>query len=285
MNSKPFLVCLTAILLAGTTFTACSKSENNSSIPSKEANSSSEIILEAPETSPVAANGDMNAETIVDFEPSVAAQSGQAFLAICEEQNWIQYMGVNDDIEHTMLTYNAGVADIKGNGSYTVSVTTDTKGFRYDTTGKADDDSITPQGLQFAAVMIKDGNTLFPDAVITIDSISVDGAEIPLTAKSYTNSDDDIELRSNIYNTWVESLPEDARSEEGLLADSENASEYAPVIINPADFRTWKTVEVKFTVSGISDANNTLSEDGDNILPEDNLNELGEEEKNEEDNQ
>ena len=217
MNSKLFLVCLTTVLLMGTAFTACSKSED-SSLPEKE-NSSSEIIMEAPETSPVAANGDITAETIVDFEPSIAAQSGQAFLAIREEQNWIQYMGVNDDIEHTMLTYNAGVAEIKGNGSYTVSVTTDTKGFRYDTTGKADDDSVTPQGLQFAAVMIKDGNTLFPNAVITIDSISVDGAEIPLTAKSYTNSDDDIELRSNIYNTWVETLPEDARSEEGSLSD------------------------------------------------------------------
>ena len=267
MNSKLSLVCLTAILLTGTVFTACSKSEN-SSVPSNE-NSSSELIMEAPETSPVAANGDMSAETIIDFEPSVAAQSGQAFLAIREEQNWIQYMGVNDDIEHTMLTYNAGVAEIKGNGSYTVSVTTDTNGFRYDTTGKAGDDSVIPQGLQFAAVMIKDGNTLFPDAVITIDSILVDGSEIPLTAKNYTNSDDDIELRSNIYNTWVETLPEDARSEEGSLSDSENAEEYAPVIVNPADFRTWKTVEVKFTVSGIS---------------ENNPDELEEEEENEENN-
>ncbi len=274
MNSKPYLACLTAILLMGTAFTACSKSED-SSLPEKE-NSSSEIIMEAPETSPVAANGDITAETIVDFEPSIAAQSGQAFLAIREEQNWIQYMGVNDDIEHTMLTYNAGVAEIKGNGSYTVSVTTDTKGFRYDTTGKADDDSVIPQGLQFAAVMIKDGNTLFPDAVITIDSILVDGAEIPFTAKGYTTSDDNIELRSNIYNTWVETLPEDARSEEGLLSYAENAEEYAPVIVNPADFRTWKTVEVKFTISGISDTADNLSEN--------NPDEIGEEEKNEENN-
>lgn len=254
MKKNQQFICLTAVLLAGTALTACAGNKIETNTPEKKnADSSSEIIMEAPETSPVIANGDLNADALVEFEPSISAQTGQAFLAIREEQGWIQYMGVNDDMEHTMLSYNAGIADIKGNGSYTVSVTTDTNGFRYDTTGKPDDDSVTPQGIQFMAVMIKDGNTLFPDAVIKIDSILVDGAEIPMTAKNYTNSDDTVELRSNIYNTWVNELPSDARSEEGLISELDSNADYAPVIINPSDFRTWKNVEVHFTVSGIEE--------------------------------
>ena len=107
----------------------------------------------------------------------------------------------------------------------------------------------------FAAVMIKDGKTLFPDAIITIDSIKVDGKEITMTAKNYTSSDDGKELRSNIYNGWVDKLPDDVASTEGALVvdgtPTDAAAAYSPVIVDKADFATWKEVEVNFTISGI----------------------------------
>ncbi len=273
MKIKHYLACLSAALMLGTAFTACGNSSDTSS-PAPAENTSSEVVQEAPETSPVAANGDASAADEdsaaaddedsagakevpavedIDFEPSIAAESGQAYLAINEGQGWIQYWGKNDDIEHTMLTYNAGVADITGNGSYTVSVTTDTKGYRYDTTKDPDDDSVVPQGLMFASVMVRDGEELFPGMVITIDSIIVDGKELELTAKNYTSSDDGVETRSNIYNQWVGELPEDARSTEGDLYGTDLAADYSPIIVNPDDFTTWKTVEVNFTVSGIGE--------------------------------
>lgn len=182
-------------------------------------------------------------------EEAVGAESGDAFLYITDEQFWIQYTGKKDDPSCTMLSYGAGVPHISGNGKYTVSVNADTKGFRYDTAGDADDDSVTPLGLAFSAVVIKDGKQLYPDAVITIDAIRVDGREIELTAKNYTSSDDGVELRSNIYNTWVGELPSDAVSTEGHLSADDTG--YSPCIIDPAEFSQWTKVEVDFTVSGI----------------------------------
>lgn len=264
---KKLISCLLATALICTAFASCGEAgtENSSSSTadssSKAEESSAEEVTEAPteEASEEAATAAEEEEDVpvavadddVEFEDAVVAESGDAYLAINEEQGWINYWGAND----TMLTYNAGVPHIEGNGSYTVSVTTDTNGFRYDTTSDANDASVVPSGLMFAAVMIKDGKTLFPDAIITIDSIKVDGKEITMTAKNYTSSDDGKELRSNIYNGWVDKLPDDAASTEGALVvdgtPTDAAAAYSPVIVDKADFATWKEVEVNFTISGL----------------------------------
>ncbi|MBR1592282.1 MAG: hypothetical protein IJ666_04650 [Ruminococcus sp.] len=274
---RKLISCLLASALICSAFVSCGEAATESSSssssstasskaeePSAEEATTGEITEEASEEAETVADEETEtaadeeedvpiavADDEVEFEDAVVAESGDAYLAINEEQGWIQYWGAND----TMLTYNAGVPHIEGNGSYTVSVTADTNGFRYDTAGDANDASAVPSGLMFAAVMIKDGKTLFPDAIITIDSIKVDGNEIAMTAKNYTSSDDGKELRSNIYNGWVNQLPEDAASTEGALVvdgtPTEAAAAYSPVIVDKADFATWKEVEVNFTISGI----------------------------------
>ncbi len=269
---KKLISCLLASALICSAFASCGEAgtENSSSSTadsSSKAEESSateettteEVTAASEEASEDVATATPDEEDVpiavadddVEFEDAVVAESGDAYLAINEEQGWINYWGAND----TMLTYNAGVPHIEGNGSYTVSVTTDTNGFRYDTTSDANDASVVPSGLMFAAVMIKDGKTLFPDAIITIDSIKVDGKEITMTAKNYTSSDDGKELRSNIYNGWVDKLPDDAASTEGALVvdgtPTDAAAAYSPVIVDKADFATWKEVEVNFTISGI----------------------------------
>lgn len=83
---------------------------------------------------------------------------------------------------------------------------------------------------------------------IDITSIKVDGKEITMTAKNYTSSDDGKEMRANICNTYVNSLPEDAHNADGVIAADNK--DYAPVIIDIEDFESWTTVEVNFTVSG-----------------------------------
>ena len=197
-----------------------------------------------------------------DIEDTVVAQSGDAYLAIVDGQWWIQYWG-GEDPTRDFLTYNAGVPTITGNGDYTVSVTADTNGFRYDTTGSPDD-QYTPSGLQFMAVMIKDGETKFPNAVITVNSVKVDGKELTLDGKPYTSSDDGKETRANLYNQWVskDSIPKDARSADGRLyvGEGEDVSpadfigDYSPQSVNPDDFADgWTNVEVNFTVSGIDE--------------------------------
>ena len=190
----------------------------------------------------------------VEFEDAVAAQSGDAYLAIVDGQWYVQYWGTDADL----LTYDAGVVPITGNGDYTVSVNADTNGFRYDVTGDANGEYV-PSGLEFMSVMIKDGENKFPGAVITINSITIDGKEVPMTAKNYTSSDDAIETRSNIYNKYVTKPSEDARTTDGNLYDADGnevgaVSEYSPQIIDPEAFASgWTKVEVNFTVSGIAE--------------------------------
>ena len=79
-------------------------------------------------------------------------------------------------------------------------------------------------------------------------TIKVDGKEITMTAKNYTSSDDGKEMRANICNTFVNSLPEDAHNADGVIAADNK--DYAPVIIDTKDFKSWTTIEVNFTVSG-----------------------------------
>lgn len=190
------------------------------------------------------------AETVaaepVEFEEAVEAGSGDAILAITDSQWYVQYWGSKDDL----LTYDAGVAHIDGDGDYTVSVNAGTKGARFDITGDPDSD-YKCGGIDFAAVKVIDGTKLFPDMSIEIKEIRVDGKPIEMTAKNYTSSDDGEEMRSNIYNHFVSNFPEDAHNAEGAVTG--DFGEYSSMIINPDDFASWTTVEVDFTVTGTGD--------------------------------
>lgn len=230
MNIKRSLTCigLSAVMCAA--FTSCSSKEKTSKTITTPENSSNEV--------------------------SVAAQSGEAYISIIDGGHYIQYLGKNDDPAHNMLSYNAVVAPIKGNGDYKVSLTTNTKGFRRETAGDENDDSVVPSGLSFMALMIKDGETLFPDAVITVNSIKVNGTELNLTAKAYTSSDDGKDTRANLYNEWTGgAIPKDARCSQGTLYNGVDltsfAGEYAPIVVNPSDFAKWSDVEVNFSVTGV----------------------------------
>ncbi len=279
MKNNRILACILASAMICGAFASCGESSSSKadSSSSEAETSSEEVTSEASseedtseaEASTEAASAEASTEAAsaeastdapqaiaiddVEVEPSIAAESGDAYLAINEQQGWIQYWGKNDDPNSTMLSYNAKVAKITGDGQYTVGVTADTNGFRLDTTGDANDYGVTPSGLMFSALMVKDGKTLFPDAVLTIDSITVDGKEITPVAKNYTSSDDGKELRSNIYNQWVNNLPEDAVSTEGALVvdktPTDAAAAYSPCIVDLNDFATWTTVEVTFTIT------------------------------------
>lgn len=250
---KKIIACLVLSAMVCGVFASCGDKEESSSgsEPATEA-TTEEATEEATEEEepPVAANADD-----VEFEDAVVAESGDAYLAIVDSQWWIQYWGGND--EKNPLTYNAGVVPITGNGDYTVSVTADTNGFRFDTTGDPNDQYV-PGGLEFMAVMIKDGETLFPGAVITVNSVKIDGNEIELRSKNYTSSDDGIETRTNLYNHWVSEPSADGRSVEGNLYDADGnaldfTADYTPHVVDPEDFTEWTTVEVDFTISGIAE--------------------------------
>lgn len=231
MNIRRIIACIAASALICTVSASCSKK-----------NKVSKAILPPSDTSD---------------EVSVAAQSGDAYISIIDGEYYIQYLGKNSDPAHNMLSYNAGVAHIEGNGDYKVSLTTNTKGYRRETAGDETDSSVVPKGLSFMALMLKDGEKLFPDAVLTIKSIKVNGKAVNMKAKAYTSSDDGKDTRANLFNEWTGGvLPKDARCVQGRIVDAagkaaDYASEYAPIVVNPDDFAQWSEVEVEFTVSGI----------------------------------
>ncbi len=258
---KKFIACMLLSAMVCGALASCGKKEGSkeeaTTQPTTEATTEATTAGEAIE-----APSAISAEDI-DFEDTVVAQSGDAYLAIVDGQWWIQNWG-GDDPTQNYMAYNAGIPTITGNGDYTVSVTADTVGFRFDTTGSPDD-QYTPSGLQFMAVMIKDGETKFPGAVITVNSVKVDGKELTLDGKPYTSSDDGQETRANLYNQWVskDNIPKDARSADGKLYEGDGDAataasfigDYTPQAVNPDDFANgWTTVEVNFTVSGIAEA-------------------------------
>ena len=230
------------------TAASCSSKDKKSSSTSS-ANKAPEAATEAP------------SETVegVDANDAVDAVSGDAYLAIADESFSVQYLGDKDDHKNNQLSYDAGIAHIEGNGDYTVSVTADTNGFRYDTTGDINGEFVV-KGLGFAAVIIDDAEKTMPNAVITINGVKVDGRDIELTKKSYTNTESG-SVRANIFNEWVsdDGLPADARSAEGALFNNGDNSSPAEIndggfsaqIVNREDFAQWKNVEVSFTVSGM----------------------------------
>lgn len=188
---------------------------------------------------------------------SVAAEPGDAYLAIADSDWKVQYWGKNDDADTEGLAYDAGVVQLTEDGIYTVSVTADTDGFRKFASRVMNDENFTPNGVDFMAVMIRDGEKLYPDSVIIIKEIKADGKTIPMISKAYTSSDDGIETRANILNKWVIKPTDDARCSGGSLYDTEGkprniCSQYSSVIVSPEDFGEWKTIEVKFHISGVS---------------------------------
>lgn len=245
MKIKRILACLCASVMMAVSFTACGDSESSSkSESSSEAAVETEAPTEAEESSAAessaaenaAANANEQVNAIV-VEDSVVAEDGDAYLAFADGRYVGYYWGTDADT----LTYAATNATINGNGQYTVALDATTNGYNQ-TTGYAD-----MQGLTFAAVIVKNGTTLYPNMVITIDSIKLDGTEVEMTKKPYTSSDDGKEMRSNIYNGYVDAnnVPDDARTADGDLTNC------SPQVVDTASFGTYQKIEVTFTVSGL----------------------------------
>ena len=254
MNKK-LLAALAASASALMLCTACGSDAAESSTPETTA---APVTTVAPESESAAETAESIAAEDIEFEEPVETKSGDAILAIVDGQWYVQYWGKKDDI----LTYDAGVAHIEGDGDYTVSVNVGTKGAQFDISGDPEN-GYTCGGTDFCAVIVQDGTKLFPDMSIEIKEIRVDGKPVEMTAKNYTSSDDGVEMRANIYNHFISSFPDDAHTAEGAVTG--DFGEYSSKIINPDDFAKWTTVEVDFTVTGTGDA--AATEDGADAEP------------------
>lgn len=171
---------------------------------------------------------------------AVEAEEGQAYINVMDYAWDAEYWGDSWD----NLSYDAKVATVDKDGQYTVAVTADTDGYRFDRTGDASDASMLPNGIDYLSVCIEGGDYLYPDALIKIDSVKIDGKDMPLVSNNYTTWESYC-TEGVIYCEWY-STPDDAKCADGDVADTSS------MIIDAANITEWTTIEVTFTVSGIA---------------------------------
>ncbi|MGF7145042.1 endoglucanase [Anaerotaenia torta] len=123
-------------------------------------------------------------------------------------KDWSVIYSVGDVYDPASKTegVEATDAEITGEGIYTVSLD-------FTGTGAGFADSMV-----FSALGVANGETLFPGYVITIKEVLINGEAYKLAGRPYTTSDDGKCTRVNLYNTWVTAIPEEARTENGVLA-------------------------------------------------------------------
>ncbi len=101
----------------------------------------------------------------------VYAEHNDAYLFVMDNTYMASYTGYKDT-----LSYNAKVAEVKDNGTYTVSVTADTEGYKNASYGEM------PEGIAVLGVELY-GDKNFEDSDITVKSVKIDGKEYKLATE------------------------------------------------------------------------------------------------------
>lgn len=174
------------------------------------------------------------AEAPVTFQTDAVVVDDQTALA------WIMWNDGSWALTHSVGdTYNADSiseglvatnAIITGEGKYTVGL---------DFTGTAQGYSAS---VAFAAIGISNGEALYPNYLVNIKEVRINGEIYRLKGRAYTTSDDGLCTRVNLYNEWVTSVPKTARLPGGNLAGATPT----PINRNDAVIAEIKTIEIDF---------------------------------------
>ncbi|MFR3796417.1 MAG: glycoside hydrolase family 5 protein [Christensenellales bacterium] len=174
------------------------------------------------------------AEAPVTFLQDAVVVDDQTALA------WIMWNDGSWALTHSVGdTYNADSiseglvatnAIITGEGKYTVGL---------DFTGTAQGYSAS---VAFAAIGISNGEVLYPNHLVNIKEVRINGEIYRLKGRAYTTSDDGVCTRVNLYNEWVTSVPKTARLPGGNLAGATPT----PINRNDAVIAEIKTIEIDF---------------------------------------
>lgn len=174
------------------------------------------------------------AEAPVTFLQDAVVVDDQTALA------WIMWNDGSWALTHSVGdTYNADAiseglvatnAIITGEGKYTVGL---------DFTGTAQGYSAS---VAFAAIGISNGEALYPNYLVNIKEVRINGEIYRLKGRAYTTSDDGVCTRVNLYNEWVTSVPKTARLPGGNLAGATPT----PINRNDAIIAEIKTIEIDF---------------------------------------
>ena len=145
-----------------------------------------------------------NAEYAADVDLPASDDMAIAWIMF-QSADYKKSYSVGDTYDPTSKTLGikAANAEITGEGSYSVSLDFTESGAAW--------------GTAFSALGISNGETFFPGYTITIDEILINGEPYEPAAREYTASDDKKCTRVNLFNGWVSSLPDDARTPDGNL--------------------------------------------------------------------
>lgn len=145
-----------------------------------------------------------NAEYAADVDLPASDDMAIAWIMF-QSADYKKSYSVGDTYDPTSKTLGikATNAEITGEGSYSVSLDFTESGAAW--------------GTAFSALGISNGETFFPGYTVTIDEILINGEPYEPAAREYTASDDKKCTRVNLFNGWVSSLPDDARTPDGNL--------------------------------------------------------------------
>lgn len=163
-------------------------------------------------------------------EAKAEEKSTTAYLAYADETWTNQYWGETESETGVKFTN----ATVTGAGAYTVGL---------DFTGTA---SGSAKGIAFSAVIMAD-ETVFPGAIITVDSIKIND-EVVEMGKSYTNNESGA-IRSNVYWTFGTLENQIADPANNVRTVSGDLTDCTPTLAAAEAFADVKTIEVNFTVT------------------------------------
>ncbi len=176
------------------------------------------------------AKADMDAA--IEAAPEAAGVDDRTALAwiMYSSSDWAISYSVGDVYDPDAGTAGvvATTAEITGEGTYTVAL---------DFTGTA---AGYANSVAFSAIGLANGEVLYPGYCIEIKEILINGEKYFLTGRPYTTSDDAICTRVNLFNAWVSSIPDSARTAAG------NVMYVSPCVLDADTLGNVKTIEVTF---------------------------------------
>jgi endoglucanase len=117
---------------------------------------------------------------------------------------------------------------VTGPGTYTVGL---------DFTGTK---SGSANSVAFSALAIANGETLFPNHVIDLKSVVVNGKPVVVKGTPYTTSDDGTCTRVNLFNAWVAKVPAGVRTAGG------DAAKASARLLDETTLGSVRTLQVTF---------------------------------------
>lgn len=158
-----------------------------------------------------------------DIAEGPSVEDGQAYLMVYDKEMDNCFYGSGYDY----LSYGAKFADIKGDGTYTVSVSADTPEFREHSTALPDGISLLMLGCE--------GTKGAENAKIEIVSLDIDGKTYTVSKDLTVETEDDY-FAALLYGGDMFSLGEEDGYTQGA---------------DLSDVKTWKTITLTFKLTGM----------------------------------